>query len=283
MLTLLHISDLHFGPPYRADIGRSLLEIAPHLEADIVVASGDFTQRARPEQFAAARQFLDQLPRLPLIVVPGNHDIPLYRLGERLFSPYALYRQHICAELDSVLRRDDAVIVALNTTDPLRAITDGRIKPWQLDFCTAGFRDAPAMAVKIVVAHHHFAPAPDYDHAGDKMAGAKAALDRFTELGVDLVLGGHLHRAYIGNSLDVYPSSDRTSGIIIVQCGTSTSQRGRAREREKNSFNLIKIGDDVVRITHYMHFHETGGFAPVSRHIFPRRSRHFFADHHAVE
>ncbi len=65
-----------------------------------------------------------------------------------------------------------------------------------------------------------------------------------------------------------------------MQCGTSTSQRGRAREREKNTFNLIKIGDDVVRITHYMHFHEAGGFAPVSRHIFPRRSRHYFAEHH---
>ncbi len=104
-----------------------------------------------------------------------------------------------------MLRRDDAVIVALNTTDPLRAITNGRIKPWQLDYCAEGFRDAPAAAVKIVVAHHHFAPAPDYDHDADKMAGAKAALDRFTELGVDMILGGHLHRTYIGNSLDVYP------------------------------------------------------------------------------
>jgi 3',5'-cyclic AMP phosphodiesterase CpdA len=213
-------------------------------------------------------------------VVPGNHDIPLYRVRERLLTPYALYCQHISPQLDSTLCRDDAVIVALNTTDPWRRITNGRIKSWQLDYCRQGFAAAPAGAVKIVVAHHHFAPAPDYDYDDDKMAGAKEAIDQFTALGVDLVLGGHLHRAYIGNSLDLYPSSDRTSGIIIVQCGTSTSQRGRAREREKNSFNLIKIGEDVVRITHYMHFHEAGGFAPVSRHIFPRRSRHFFAEHH---
>ncbi len=204
MLTLLHISDLHFGPPYRADIGAALLAIAPRLEADLIVASGDFTQRARPEQFAAAREFLDRLPRLPTVVVPGNHDIPLYRVGERLFAPYALYRQYICPELDTVLRREDAVIVALNTTDPLRAITNGRIKPWQLDFCAEGFRDRPHGAAKIVVAHHHFAPAPDYDRRSDRTAGVKAALDRFTDLGVDLVLGGHLHRAYIGNSLDVY-------------------------------------------------------------------------------
>ena len=283
MLTLLHISDLHFGPPYVPEVGEALLRLAPETKPDIIVASGDFTQRAKAEQFAAARDYLNRLPKVPIVVVPGNHDLPLYRLRERLFSPYALYRQYISQELDSVLRREDAVIVALNTTDPILAVTNGRIRDSQLEMCTQAFRDAPAGAVKIVVAHHHFAPAPDYGDDVDVMRHAQRGLDRFIDLGVDLILGGHLHRAYIGNSLDVYPSNDRTSGIIIVQSGTTTSQRGRLREREKNTFNLIKIGDDVVRITHYMYFHEAGGFAPVSRHIFPRRSRHYFTDHPSAE
>ncbi|HUP88006.1 MAG TPA: hypothetical protein VM100_01505, partial [Longimicrobiales bacterium] len=123
--------------------------------------------------------------------------------------------------------------------------------------------------LKIVVAHHHFAPAPDYE-GGDVMPDAKRAVDCFTDLHVDMIMGGHLHRAYIGNSLDVYPGEDREHGIIIVQSGTSTSRRGRAREREKNSFNYIRITDGVVRVTHYMYFSDTGGFAPVSRHLFPR-------------
>jgi len=275
MLTLLHISDLHFGPPYVPAVGESLLRVAAELDPDVVVASGDFTQRAKPEQFAAAREFLDRLPQKPLIVVPGNHDIPLYRMLERAFHPYALYEQYISPQLNSVYRRDDAIFVALNTTSPLRAITNGRIARWQLDFCDEAFRDAPAGAAKIVVAHHHFAPAPDYENEHDVMRRARQAIDRFNEMQVDLILGGHLHRAYIGNSLDIYPSKDRASGIIIAQSGTTTSQRGRAREREKNTFNLIKIGPDVVRITHFMYFHEVGGFAPVSRHIFPRRHRHY--------
>jgi len=278
MLTILHISDLHFGPAYVPAVGKAVLKIAPTLGADIIVASGDFTQRAKEQQFADARDFLNRLPNLPCIVVPGNHDIPLYRIKERLFQPYAHYRKYISQDLDTVVKHEGVVFAAINTTDPLRRVTNGRIKSWQLDFCARAFADAPEGAARIVVAHHHFAPAPDYDNDGDVMANAKQALDRFTELNVDMVLGGHLHRAYIGNSLDVYPSDDRTSGVIIVQSGTSTSQRGRAREREKNSFNLIKIGDDVVRITHYMYFHELDGFAPISRHIFPRRTRHFFSD-----
>jgi 3',5'-cyclic AMP phosphodiesterase CpdA len=278
VLTILHISDLHFGPPYVPAVGQALVRSAEQLKADVIVASGDFTQRAKVGQFATARAWLDLLPQVPLIVVPGNHDLPLYRVFERVFRPYGNYRRYISNELDSVLARDDAVIVALNTTAPLTAITNGRIRAEQLDFCARAFQQAPAGAVKIVVAHHHFAPAPDYDNEDDVMRGAKRALDRFSSWEVDLILGGHLHRAYIGNSLDVYPSHDRSSGIIIAQCGTSTSRRGRAREREKNSFNLVRVAADTIHIMQYMYFSETDGFAPVGSHVFPRRPRHFLSD-----
>lgn len=277
MLTLLHISDLHFGPVYVSEVGEALVRSAFELQADITVASGDFTQRAKAEQFAAARAFLDRLPPVPRVIVPGNHDVPLYRVWERLLAPYANYRKHLSSELDSVLVREDAVIVALNTTAPWSKIVNGRITRGQLDFCARAFRDAPPGAARIVVAHHHFAPAPDYDDEHDVMSRARQALDRFTELEVDLILGGHLHRGYIGNSLDVYPSKDRTSGMIIVHSGTTTSRRGRAREREKNSFNLVKIDHDVVHITHFMFFSLLGGFAPVGRHEFPRRHLHYLS------
>lgn len=276
MLTILHVSDLHFGPPFVPEVGEALLRAADVLSPDVVINSGDFTQRARQEQFREAAAFMRRLPDVPTVVVPGNHDVPLYRVFERLFDPYRHYRRFIADELDSVLRLEGVVIVALNSTAPLRAITNGRISRAQLDFCARAFTDAPVDALRIVVAHHHFAPAPDYE-GGQVMPRAKRAMDRFAELGVELVMGGHLHRAYIGNSLDVYPGADRERGMIIVQSGTSASRRGRAREREKNSFNLIRVGEEVVRVTHYMHFDELGGFAPASRHIFPRPGHAYLA------
>jgi len=275
VLTLLHVSDLHFGPPFVPRVGDALLAFAYSVEPDLIVASGDFTQRARPEQFRAARDYLDTLPQVPLIVCPGNHDVPLYRLWERIFSPHRHYKQYISEELNGVTRVDGATIVTLDSTAPRRAITNGRISRWQLEFCERAFAEAPEQDARIVVTHHHFAPAPDYE-GGEVMPKAKRAIDSFTSQRVDLILGGHLHRAYIGNSLDVYPGADREHGIIIVQSGTSTSRRGRAREREKNSVNVIRIGDEVVRVTHYMYFDDAAGFAPVSRHIFPRSDRQFF-------
>ena len=277
MLTLFHISDLHFGPPYVHRVGDALLNAAEAVDPDIIVASGDFTQRAKEEQFQEAREFLDQLPAVPTALVPGNHDVPMYRVLERIFSPYRLYRRYISEDLDQVIRTDQALIVALNSTSPLRALTNGRIGGEQIGFARRAFEEAPDDLVRIVVAHHHFAPAPDYE-GGQVMPRAKRAIDAFTELKVDLILGGHLHRAYVGNSLDLYPGLDRDHGITIVQSGTSTSRRGRVREREKNSFNVVRVTDEVVRITHYMYFDDTGGFASVSRHIFPRSPIAFFGD-----
>src|SRR5689334_179320 len=88
LITLLHVSDLHFGPPYVTEVGEALQSFAAQLAPTAIIASGDFTQRAKAEQFAAARAFLDRLPRVPLVVTPGNHDVPLYRVAERLLDPY---------------------------------------------------------------------------------------------------------------------------------------------------------------------------------------------------
>ncbi|HEX5727067.1 MAG TPA: metallophosphoesterase [Longimicrobiaceae bacterium] len=272
MITLLHVSDLHFGPPYHSGVGESLQEFAARLHPHAIIASGDFTQRAKPEQFAAARAFLDRFPPVPVVVTPGNHDVPLLRVAERVFAPYRHYQRHLHAELDTVTRLPGVVIVALNSTAPLRATVNGRIHRWQLDYAREAFSGLPDEVTRVVVAHHHFAPPPDFE-GGDAMPQAQRALDAFNAMKVDMIMGGHLHRSYIGNSLDVYAGVDREHGIVIVQSGTSTSRRGRAREREKNSLNVLRLDGRTIRVTHYMYFEDAGDFLPTSRHLFFRRGR----------
>lgn len=276
MLKLLHVSDLHFGPKYLPHVGEALLRTAATLDPDIIVVSGDFTQRAKRQQFQEARAFIERLPSRPLVVTPGNHDIPLYRVFERIFSPVSLYREYISEELDSVLHRDDVVIVSLNSTSPLRSVTNGRLSRRQLDFAADAFRAAPPGAARIVVTHHNLAPAPDYE-GGSVMHGARKILERLAELRIDLVLSGHLHRAYDANSLDLCPEHPPGHGVRIAQAGTATSSRGRGREKKYNSFNLIRIGSGSVRITPHVYFEDLGGFAPVSHHLYPRAGRWHFS------
>ncbi|WP_153558208.1 metallophosphoesterase family protein [Roseimaritima sediminicola] len=271
-MRILHLSDLHFGPPYLPHIGKAVLKIAPQLEPDAIVVSGDLTQRAKKEQFIDAREFLDRLPEVPMLVIPGNHDVPLYRVKERLTDPLGLYRKYIQADLNPVLELPEALLVGIDSTSPRRAISNGRITSDQLRHSEAVFATAPPHLARIVVAHHHFAPAPDYLH-DQTMPKARRAINRFVEQNVELILGGHLHRAYIGNSLNFYRGQHRDQGIVIVQCGTTTSRRGRGPESEKNSFNTIDIDSQMMTVTHYMYFEDRQTFGALSRHHFPRRGR----------
>jgi 3',5'-cyclic AMP phosphodiesterase CpdA len=271
---ILHISDLHFGPPFVPSVAEALLQTIPSLAPDAIVASGDLTQRAKREQFVECRQFFDRLPDIPLLVIPGNHDVALYRIFERLFKPHALYCEIIHPDLNPVLLVGNVVLAGLDSTAPRSAISNGRLDRRQLRHCEKVFASAPEDMTRIVVAHHHFAPGHDkvFDVA---MPGSRRAIDCFVEQKVEMILGGHLHRSYIGNSLDFYPGHHLERGVIIVQCGTTTSSRGKGRERDENTFNLIEASADTLTVTHYLYFEEADMFAAISKHIFPRQGRTF--------
>ncbi|MCA9126056.1 MAG: metallophosphoesterase [Planctomycetales bacterium] len=267
---LLHISDLHFGAPFVPEVAEALLVAAKQLSFDAIVVSGDLTQRARRNQFIAAQEYLERFPEVPRLVIPGNHDVPLYNVARRLTAPHRLFQTHVSPDLNAVIKIPGATLVGLDSTAPRSAISNGRIHAWQLDFAAEAFADTPADWVRIVAAHHHFAPAPDYLH-DSTMPKSKRAIMRFVDLEVDLILGGHLHRSYIGNSLDFYPGSHRERGIVIAQCGTSTSRRGRGREQQKNTFNFATVCKKRIEITHYMYFAEHG-FIETSSHQFYRHA-----------
>lgn len=233
------------------------------------MVSGDLTQRARQVEFEAARDFLARLPDAPQLVVPGNHDVPLFRVFERMLSPLGRYRETIHPEPTRSVELPGAVVVGLDSTHPYGAISGGRVKRDQLEFCESAFSNAGTDDWRVVVMHHHLVPAPTFDRTRP-MPKARRTLEYLTELKVDLVLAGHLHRSYIGNSLDVYAGSRRESGIVVVQCGTSTSRRGRWLEREANSMNWIEIDEDRVDVSHFMYFGTDKGFSAVSRHRFAR-------------
>ena len=276
---ILHISDLHFGPPFVPKVAEAIMATLPDLEPDAVVVSGDLTQRAKRRQFEEARAFFDRMAPLPMLVIPGNHDVPLYRIFERLFKPHALYREIICNELNPVLEVGNVVLVGLDSTAPRRSISNGRIFLDQLLHVQETLKQVPEDKARIVVAHHHFAPG--HDKVIDiGMQKSRRAIDCFVEHNVEMILGGHLHRSYIGNSLDFFPGHHRDRGVIIVQCGTSTSSRGVGRERDENTFNVVDVGAETLTVTHYVYYDTAGKFAPLSKHIFPRQGRPFDPDVH---
>lgn len=238
MRTIAHLSDLHFGTEIPSVVDALAAELHDR-PPSLVAVSGDLTQRARRAQFSAARDFLARLPQ-PQLVVPGNHDIPLYDIFRRFFAPLHRYRRFISEDVNPNFGDNEIHVLGLNTA---RSFTwkNGRISRAQiacLDRQLSTVRDR----LKIVVTHHPFIPPPN--DAGIQLVGRAAlAIPLLDRHGADLLLAGHLHRGYAGDIRPHYPSSQRS--FVSAQAGTAVSGRTRT---EPNAYNWIELTPRQIRI-----------------------------------
>lgn len=243
MKTLVHISDLHFGcidESLLAPLRASIEEIKPAL----IAISGDLTQRARAHQFKAARAFLHSL-KFPQLVVPGNHDIPLYNLAARFFWPLRNYRRHIRHELAPLYADFEIVVAGINTARSL-TIKDGRISDEQIEQTRNMLCAYNEDIVKIIVTHHPFdLPEGAEDHR-DIVGRARLAVQRFAACGADVFLSGHMHQSHIGSTAVRY--GDHGEHALIVHAGTATSVRQRGFA---NGFNVLHVESKRIVLEHH--------------------------------
>jgi 3',5'-cyclic AMP phosphodiesterase CpdA len=233
MRTVAHISDLHFGR-HDHDMMQDLLASIERSSPDLVVISGDFTQRARRVEFAEARRFLDRIG-FPKLVTPGNHDVPLYNLFSRYLRPFRKYDRYI-APLDqplSFFQDDELAVLGLNTA---RAFTrkNGRLSQTQITSIQRVFASVPRQATKVIATHHPLA-VPDRADSLELAGRALAALKGIANAGVHLLLSGHHHRALSGPVTEL----SGAGSTLIVHAGTAISTRTRGTAG--NSYNLIRI------------------------------------------
>lgn len=266
-MVILHGSDLQIGRPYRPPVAEAFLAHARALGPDLVVVAGDLTQRAKAGEYRIARAFLDALDPLPVVVTPGNHDVPLYRVWERLLTPFGNWKRFISGELNTVTRVPGAVVVSLNSAAPRRAIVAGRLGARHVDFARRAFADAAPGQARIVVTHHHFVPTPDR-LGGRPLPGGRKTLEALEALGVVLVLGGHVHRTHLTSSRDLVPGEG--PGIPLVACGTTASSRGRGPEEGMNSLNVVRLTRDAVEVEPHLYDEATGAFVAGRKHRLAR-------------
>jgi 3',5'-cyclic AMP phosphodiesterase CpdA len=242
MRTLVHLSDLHFGrvdPALLEPLRKLVHKIAP----DVVVVSGDLTQRAKSEEFEQARAYLDTLPG-PQIVVPGNHDISLYNVLRRFLAPLDRYKRYITDDLSPVFIDDEIAVLGVNTARSL-TFKDGRVNEEQVAQIKAQLGGLSADLTRIIVTHHPFDLPQSFDE-DDLVDRAPMAMQVFAESGVDVLMAGHLHASHAGSTADRYAMGEYAA--LVIQAGTATSTRGRG---ETNSFNVVRIDADKVEVDRY--------------------------------
>jgi 3',5'-cyclic AMP phosphodiesterase CpdA len=233
MSVLIQMSDSHFGTE-QAPVVEALRKMALDQKPDLLVLSGDITQRARREQFHDARAFVGGLGA-PMIAIPGNHDIPLFDVPTRLLRPYSRYRAAFGDDLEPVHSSRELLVTCVNTTRWYRH-TNGEVSAQQIERVARRLAIAGPEQLRIVVVHHPVA-VPRAEDAHDRLRGHAVALQRWSAAGGDLVMGGHIHLPY------VLALADLPRPMWAVQAGTAVSSR--VRDGAPNSVNLLRWGVDA--------------------------------------
>ncbi|MEJ7599869.1 MAG: metallophosphoesterase [Kofleriaceae bacterium] len=235
---IVHLSDVHFG----TEDASVLAGLRKDLErpTSLVVISGDLTQRATAPQFKAAKRFIDEL-RWPYLVVPGNHDVPLYNVFARFLAPLDRYQRYITNDLMPTFFNEHVAVVGVNTA---HGFTDkgGKITPDVTAAACRKLAGSPA-AWKILVAHHPFVIPDGVD--AEAVVGAEEALPQLDAGGVEVVMTGHLHVAHASDEAAGFRSADRR--LIAVHAGTAISRRTRG---EANGYNTIALDNDTLSLSH---------------------------------
>jgi 3',5'-cyclic AMP phosphodiesterase CpdA len=242
MRTIVHVSDLHFG---RIDdrIITPLIHRIRAVNPDLIAISGDFTQRARRREFAAARAFLDMLPFAKL-VVPGNHDVPFYNLVARFTAPFGAYQRYIAEDLEPIVVDDEMAVVGLNSARAFVIHGRGRLSSDQIARAASRLRPLPPQLIRVIVTHHPF-DLPEGYRIEHLVGRARMAMAQLAEVGADLFLAGHLHVSHVGHTAERYKIEGHSA--LVVQAGT-LSTRGRG---ELNTFNVLRIARPEMTIERY--------------------------------
>jgi 3',5'-cyclic AMP phosphodiesterase CpdA len=238
MTVLLQISDPHFGTE-RPEVVAALERFVHELQPGVLLLSGDITQRATEVQFAAALAFVDRLGVPVVLAIPGNHDIPLFNLAARLFSPYGHFSQAFGKDLEPQFENDEVLVLTLNTTRWYRH-ADGEVSTDQIDRVARRLAAARPAQTRIVVVHQPGAVTREQDRH-NLLHGHEAALRRWATAGADIVVGGHIHLPFVLPLRERWPDLPRP--VWAVQAGTAVSRRVRADAG--NSVNVFRVGGSM--------------------------------------
>src|SRR5256714_4959664 len=207
---ILHLSDLHFGARDDPILERGLASLIERVTPEVVIASGDLTDRGRRDQHERAADFLNRLGP-PVLAIPGNHDIP-YTFPARFTATWAEFeRQWRTTEPEYV--GSGAHVVGVNSVRPWRHQSGG-VSDEQLERATTKLRVASAHRLRVVVLHHQMVGAP-WRTRKKPVARRTHVLAKLVECGAELIVGGHIHQGTVSERHEFEVITGDARGVVV--------------------------------------------------------------------
>ncbi len=260
---LAHLSDPHWGRRWLPGAADALRAFLLDRRPDLVAVSGDLTQRAKVREFAAARRYFDALG-LPCLAVPGNHDVPLYRLHERLLAPHANWRRHFGTDLEPAYADPELAVFGLCTAHPF-TLTEGRVTAEQVARLEHAILRTSPSQFTVLVLHHPLLQADPTDR-DRTLRGAERLVRMFGRVKVDLVLSGHFHHRMMVNLQEAWPRLPRP--VHQVFAPTACTERGRKKDRGRTGVVMVEM--EPTGFTVEFHYLEGREYRREASHSFVR-------------
>jgi 3',5'-cyclic AMP phosphodiesterase CpdA len=262
IIRLLHLSDLHVGSVEETAVERGLEPLIERIAPELIAVTGDLAHRGRREQHARAAAFLRGLGR-PLVVIPGNHDIP-YTFPARFTRPWAEFERQ-WETVEPVFRSEDLLVVGLNSVRPWRH-QSGRIRTAQIAHTAELLRSAPSGALRVVLLHHHLIGAP-WRSRKKPVAGRSEVLAGLVDAGAELILAGHIHQAAISERHEFEVERNGLRGVTVA-VAPGLGQPRPNRRGEARGLHVYEATDDTLRVQTYVWRDDDWGLT--ATRTFPR-------------
>ena len=262
---VLHVSDLHIGRHEALEPLEALTPLVASLEPALLVATGDVSHRGRRDQLERAAELLRSLA-VPLLAVPGNHDIP-YSFPGRFTRTYADW-QRVFGPLEPLHSSHELFVVGATSVRPWRQ-QSGALPAERLDALVARVREAPPEALRIVALHHHLAAPPWRARRKRPLKRRDAVLQALAGAGAELVVGGHVHQAGVAERREFEALEDGTSGSVVLATAPGLGRPRPRRRGEARGVNLYDADDSSLTVTTLAW--DGTAFVEVGRRTFGRR------------
>lgn len=239
-MQLVHITDPHFGCEDKA----ALVATAKYIQdqkPDAVICTGDISIDGLQRELDAACTWLRGL-HAPVMLTPGNHDVPYYNLFGRIFFPWSRYTSASAGLRVAPWHTPLWSIVPINTARGMQLRMNwaqGTISRRQVGLASAELAKAAPGALRIVITHHPLDWPNDAPIHGATIGGV-AAQNALINAGAELFLSGHLHFA-----------SARLIGTSALSITSGTLSR-RVRH-EPCAFTVVRHNEPHVIEVEVMH------------------------------
>ena len=244
-LRVLQVSDLHAGTEEEPEVEGDLRTLVRESGPELVVVSGDLTHRNTAAQHDRAATLLRSL-EAPLLVIPGNHDIPRWPPW-RFTRTFDEFRRQ-WPELEPVYSSERLVVCGLNSVRPWKQ-QGGAVRSSQIERVRETFAAAPAPAFRMVAVHHHLLGAP-WRSTKRTIANRSGLLGSLVDAGAELIVSGHVHQSAVGERREFEVALGQVRGTTVATAPGLGQPRPK-RRGEARGLHLYEIDERTTRVLTY--------------------------------